>query len=154
MPVRRTRGPDRFPNRNRKPRKPRPAAIAAAAEMLMRSETAALIDKHTGKPNGERIIEALALLAMGKREDIKKFFGDSYKRMSPRDRQAALYVLEQRRFGKVPVLDEQTPDVRPVTIVNVYATSEDYKFVTDQRPKAVASSATPAALEAGREREK
>lgn len=116
--------------------------------MLLTSPTAAIIDKHTGLPNGERIIEALAVLGTGKPEEIERFFGHPM-RLRARDRQAALYVLEQRRFGKVPSLDEQAPDVRPVQIVNVFATSEDYAFVTAQRPKAVASSATRAALEAG-----
>jgi hypothetical protein len=42
------------------------------------------------------------------------------------------------------------PDARPVTIVNVYATSDDYAFVTAQRPKPVGTSHVPA-LEAGDE---
>lgn len=122
---------------NRKPRKPRARAVVAATEALLASPTAALIDKHTGAPDGERIIEGLALLATGTPEQIEKFFGWSM-RLRPRDRQAALYVLEQRRFGRVPQFDEQTPDARPVTIVNVFATHDDYAFVTAQRPKLVA----------------
>jgi hypothetical protein len=141
MPVK-TKAPDRFPNRNRKPRKPRKPrgrALAAAAEYLLTNPTAALIDKHTGKPDGERIIEALSVLATGTGEQVAKFFG-GYYRLRARDRQAALNVLEQRRFGRVPQIDEVPSEHRPTTIVNVFTTSEEFAFVTAQQPKLVGST--------------
>lgn len=139
MPVKRTRGPDRIPGRNRKPRKPRGRQLAKAAALLLASPTAALIDKHTGKPDGERIIEALSVLATGTGEEVAKFFG-GYYRLRARDRQAALEVLEQRRFGKVPSVDEGAVEHHPTTIVNVFTTSEEFAFVTAQQPKLVGST--------------
>jgi hypothetical protein len=125
----------------RKPRKPRGRAVVAATEALLASPTAALIDKHTGLPDGERILQALAVLAMGKPEEIAKFFGWSM-RMRPRDRQAALEVLEQRRFGKVPQIDQSVSEHPPTTIVNVFATSEEFAFVTQAEPLAVPNQRT------------
>jgi hypothetical protein len=145
MPVKRTRGPDRFPNRNRKPRKPRVRSIAKAVAQVAALTTAVgdLIDKHTGAPNGERIIEALALLATGSPEQVRKFFGlTRWQRLRPQDRQAALVVLEQRRFGKVAQADEGPVEHAPTTIVNVFSTAAEYEFVTQAQPKQVGSSRT------------
>jgi len=86
------------------------------------------------------------VLAVGKPEEIAKFFGWSM-RMRPRDRQAALAVLEQRRFGKVPQIDASVSEHPPTTIVNVFTTSEEFAFVTQAQPVAVESQrALPAPL--------
>lgn len=134
--------PNRFPNRNRKPRtprKPRGRAIARAAAWLLANPTAALIDKHTGKPDGERILQALAVLAVGTSEEVAQFYG-GYQRLRVRDRTTALKLLEQRRFGRVPQLDETPTEHTPTTIVNVFTTSEEFAFVTAQQPKLVGST--------------
>lgn len=118
-------------------RRPRGGPVVRKLRDDLQSEAAAIIDEATGEPGGAKILKALAVLATGSEEEIAAFF-KSPLRLRARDRQAALTVLEQRRFGRVPQFDEQTPDARPVTIVNVFATHEDYAFVTAQRPKLVA----------------
>ena len=120
--------------------------LARRAAGQLNNLTADLIDKHTGLPDGERILQGLALLAVGTPDQVEAFFGEPV-RMRARDRRAALTVLESRRFGRVPSLDDQTPDVRPVTIVNVFSTSAEYDFVTQARPKQVGPASRQ--LEAG-----
>ena len=144
--------PDRFPNRNRKPRKPRARALAKAAEFLLTNPTAALIDKHTGLPDGERIIAALAVLAVGNHAEIAAFFGEPM-RLRARDRRAALVVLEQRRFGKVQDAGGAGPQTQPPpTIVNVFTSAAEYAFVTQARPSKAIGPTRPL-LEEAHERE-
>jgi len=135
--------------RNRPTRTARGGPVVRNLREAARSPTAEIIDTATGKPHGAAILEALAALAVGTPEQIEKTFGAPL-RMRARDRHAALQTLEQRRFGRVPSVDDQTPDVRPVTIVNVFATSEEYAFVTQARPKLVGTTRAPQ-LETGDE---
>ena len=124
-------------NPDRAPRKPRARTVARAVAVLAQTPVADLIDAVTGAANGERIIEALSVLALGTEAEAAEFFGRKM-RLRPQDRQAALVVLEARRFGRVPEHDRGGgAETRPVQIVNVFTSSEDYAFVTQARPKNV-----------------
>ena len=78
-------------------------------------------------------------MATGSPAEIAKFFG-GLLRLRTRDRQAALEVLEQRRFGKVPRAGRGRGRAPAATIVNVFTTSEEFAFVTAQQPKLVGST--------------
>ena len=117
--------------RPRKPRKPRARQVAKAIETLQRAGSPAdLIDKHTGAPNGENILRALSALATGTPDEIAKVFG-GYLRMRARDRQAALQVLEQRRFGRVGDDIETHPRDGHISIVNVFTSSPELERVVN-----------------------
>jgi hypothetical protein len=131
----------------REHRAPRASRIVKELSGALASQAAAIIDEATGEPHGAAILKALAVIATGTPEEVAAFFGHKRVTMRLRDRQAALAILEQRRFGRVPTFEEAKPEVGPVTIVNVYATSEEYRFVTEARPKVVSG---PKALEAPR----
>lgn len=91
----------------------------------------AMVDRVCGTSDGERLLKALAVLAMGTSETIEVFFGEPV-RVRAKERLIALRRLEERRFGRVAQLDEPGDlDRRPVTIVNVFSNSKDYDFVRD-----------------------
>jgi hypothetical protein len=141
--------PGRQPRKPRDPRK-RGGKMVAALDAALQSQAAAIIDEATGEPHGAKILRGLAVLATGTPYECAKFFGVRRMSLKPRDRQKALEILEQRRFGRVPQTDAAQAPVAPVTIVNVYATSEEYRFVTEARP---VMQAGPKQLEAPRDGE-
>ena len=140
-PVDRSQGPKgggervipavRSPNRA-----PRAGRLVAALDADLQKQAAAIIDAATGAPHGARILQALSVIATGTPQQIQAFFGHRVS-MKMRDRQAALAILEARRFGRVPLLEEAPADSRPVQIVNVFSSSAEYDFVTQGRPKTV-----------------
>jgi hypothetical protein len=86
----------------------------------------AVVDRYCG-PNGERIVQALAVLALGNQETRHTFFGEPV-RVQARDRTQALSVLSDRRWGRPGQtldFDPSDPLRLPVQIINVFAPRDD-----------------------------
>lgn len=78
------------------------------------------VDRYCGI-DGETIIKALAVLALGNAASRMTFFGEPVK-VQARDRTQALSVLADRRWGRVvPEVDEGPGGRMPVQIINVFA---------------------------------
>jgi len=82
----------------------------------------ALVDKFCGL-GGERVIQALAVIALGNAPARYAFFGEQL-RVAPKDRVAALNALALRRWGRPTLsveLDPNDTGRMPVQIINVFA---------------------------------
>lgn len=93
------------------------SAVAPTPQKLVRE----VVDRYTG-PGGERIVQALAVIALGNAASRMTFFGEPVK-VQAKDRTQALSVLADRRWGRaVPEADEGEGHGRmPVQIINVFA---------------------------------
>jgi hypothetical protein len=115
----------------KKAQPPRPRRHSAAARGVVSPPTAqdtvrTIVDKYCG-PEGERIVQALSVLALGHSAARLAFFGEPVKVQS-KDRVNALQQLGLRRWGRPGItldLDPADPSRLPVQIVNVYAELPD-----------------------------
>jgi len=86
----------------------------------------AIVDKYCG-PEGERIVQALAVIALGNLASRMTFFGEPVK-VAAKDRTQALGVLSDRRWGRPGQtidFDPGDPSRLPVQIVNIFTESPD-----------------------------
>jgi hypothetical protein len=109
---------------------PRPKAPAAARRLsappTTQDSVRALVDKYCG-PEGERIVQALSVIALGNGPSRMTFFGEPLK-VAPKDRVRALEVLSGRRWGRPGItldFDPGDPSRLPVQIVNIFTDSPD-----------------------------
>jgi len=117
----------------KKAQPPRPRRHSAAARGVVSPPTAqesvrTIVDKYCG-PEGERIVQALAVLALGNAPSRLTFFGEPLK-VQAKDRTQALQTLADRRWGRPGQtidFDAGDPSRLPVQIVNIFteATSGD-----------------------------
>ena len=110
------------------PRRPRPpvAARHLNAAPTTQDSVRAIVDKYCG-PEGERIVQALSVIALGNGPSRMTFFGEPLK-VQPKDRVRALEVLSAWRWGRPGItldFDPGDPSRLPVQIVNIYTDSVD-----------------------------
>ena len=104
----------------KKAQPPRPRRHSAAARHLKAPPTAqenvrAIVDKYCG-PEGERIVQALSVIALGHSAARMAFFGEPVK-VASKDRVNALQQLGTRRWGRPGItldLDPTDPSRLPV----------------------------------------
>jgi hypothetical protein len=76
------------------------------------------IDRYCGR-NGERIIHAYAVIALGNARSRYAFFGEHVKVVG-RDRLTALEQLAGRRWGRIEGVEGGDTQQLPIQIVNVF----------------------------------
>ena len=79
---------------------------------------APMIDRYCGE-NGERIIHAFAVIALGNARARQQFFGE-WVRVNGRDRLLALDQLAGRRWGRIESGTDAPTLQLPIQIVNVF----------------------------------
>jgi hypothetical protein len=109
---------------------PRPQASAAARRLsappTTQDSVRAIVDKYCG-PEGERIVHALAVIALGNGPSRMTFFGEPLK-VATKDRTQALGILSDRRWGRPGQtidFDPGDPSRLPVQIINVFTDSPE-----------------------------
>jgi hypothetical protein len=97
-----------------------PAPVPSVPPTYERDPTSVvrIIDRYVGT-DGERILQALAVIALGNEDACLAFFGSRF-RVQPRERVNALHHLSMRRWGRPTLNVEMHGAAMPVQIINVF----------------------------------